>query len=182
MDVVQETRSQDICTSNLSKELTSMKNQKNISKIRMKRLREQGYTTHSRSELSALAFGNSFAYKLCSAILAVGVFTANVPILSVMLGVAFLGFTLPNHPFDYIYNHLIASRWGKPELPKRSEQLKFACTLASIWIATTIFLFVENFDIGAYIFGGLLLVVAILVATIDLCIPSRIYNNLFLRK
>ncbi len=136
----------------------------------------------SDQQISDLAFGNRFAFILCSSFLIVGVVTTNIPILTAMLMVAIGGFILPFHPFDYIYNNLLAKSLGKPKLPKRSDQLKFACTLATIFILTTIYMFSQGFITIGYITGAVLCAVATTVSTTDLCIPSLIYNALFLEK
>jgi len=155
------------------------KNQTLISPDRIKRLKVQGYCNYPDANLSELAFGNRFAYIICSSILLIGIITANIPILASMMIVALFGVILPYHPFDYIYNHLIRGMVNKPELPPRSKQLKFACGIATIWIAATIYLFYAGFTIGGYIVGGMLFSVALLVSTTDICIPSRIFNFLF---
>ncbi|MCB0630973.1 MAG: DUF4395 family protein [Saprospiraceae bacterium] len=153
-----------------------MKKSKHLSKTRIKRIQEQGYITQSDSEITALAVGNRFAYQLCTTILMLGTITANIPLLSLMMTVAFFGVVLPNHPFDYIYNNLLAKRMGRPKVPPRSPQLKFACTVATIWIGATIYLFYSGLYTAGYISGALLLTVALLVSTLDFCIPSIIYN------
>ena len=159
-----------------------MKKNTLISNTRINRIREQGNFLMSDQQISDISFGNRFAYILCTSMLVVGVALANIPILTAMLVVAILGFTLPNHPFDYLYNYFLAKRLGKPRLPKRSDQLKFACTLATIFILTTIYMFHQGFTILGYITGAMLSTVAFTVSTFDLCIPSIIYNALFLGK
>ena len=153
--------------------------QKLIHPTRIRRIRTQGYLQQSDQEISALAFGNRFAYRLCTAILAIGVATANIPLLSVMMTIAFLGVVLPNHPFDYIYNHWLRHQLNKPKLPPRSKQLKFACTMATTMIGITIYLFANEMMLAGYLFGGHLIIVASLVSTIDYCIPSIVYNSIF---
>ena len=161
---------------------TNRSNLSSLSPKRVKRIREQGYFHQSESELASLAFGNRFAYRLCTTLLIPGVVLADIPVLSLMMAIAFLGVVLPYHPFDYIYNHVLSERMGKPQLPPRSKQLKFACTVATLWIATTIFMFYAGQMVAAYVLGGMLIAVALLVSTIDLCIPSVIYNTLFERR
>lgn len=143
---------------------------------RIERIREQGYFQYSSAEIEALAFGNRFAYRLCVGMLILGVVFTNIPLLSLMFLIAFGGVVLPNHPFDYIYNHLLADRMGKPKLPPRSKQLKFACTMATIVIGATIYFFASGMMIAGYVMGAQLIVAASLVSTIDFCIPSIIYN------
>ena len=148
----------------------------NLSPTRIKWIRDQGYENFSDQEIIDISFGNRFAYQLCTSILVVGVWFCNIPILASMMGVAFLGVILPYHPFDYIYNHFLAKRMKRPTLPRRSNQLKAACTMATICIGATIYFAVNGLMIAATIAGYSLVVVAVLVATIDFCIPSIFYN------
>jgi len=150
-----------------------------LSSTRINRIKVQGYSNYSNTELSALAFGNRFAFILCSTILAIGITTANIPILIGMTIVAFFGIILYYHPFDYIYNHILRSILNKPKLPPRSKQLKFACLIATLWLIATIYLFYSDLFIAGYIVGGLLFAVAFIVSTTDFCIPSKIYNFIF---
>lgn len=159
-----------------------MEDQQLISQSRIKCIREQGYFKLSDAEISKLAFGNRFAYILCSSIVIVGVILASVPVLSAMLLVAFLGVVLPYHPFDYIYNHLLRSSLNKPKLPPRSKQLKFACAIATIFLAITVYLFYSGYLTAGYIVGALLIFSAVLVSYMDVCIPSMLYNYMFKLK
>jgi len=153
-----------------------------ISSARIKRIREQGYSRQTNNEISKLAFGNRFAYQLCTTLLLIGVSFANVPLLSIMFVVAFLSIILPNHAFDYIYNYFLSHKMNLPKLPRRSVQLKFACTMATFFIAGTIYAFVNNYMTAGYILGSILSVVAILVSTLDFCIPSIIFNSITKKK
>ena len=159
--------------------MKAQRNQNIIPETRIKRLRAQGYLIQTDQELSELAFGHRFAFQVCTTLLVIGVVTASLPMLSVMLILSFLGMVLPSHPFDYIYNYALASKLNKPRVPKRSAQLKFACAMATVWIATTIILFSSGLPIAGYIMGAMLAVVAITVSTTDFCMPSLIYNTIF---
>jgi hypothetical protein len=154
-------------------------NHRLLSSTRINNLKAQGYRSYSDSELSALAFGNRFAYIVCGAIVAIAVAAANIPTLVAMTIVAFFGIILPYHPFDYIYNHVLRGMLNKPELPPRSKQLKFACIVATLWLIATTYLFYAGFVIAGYVLGGLLVAVAFIVSTTDFCIPSMIYNFIF---
>jgi hypothetical protein len=148
-----------------------------LSGQRICRLRAQGYTCQSEEELNQLAFGIRFAYRLCAVILSIAIVMVNIPLLVVMLILAFLGVLLPNHPFDYIYNHVLSKRMGKPSIPERSNQLKFACTVATLWIGMLIYLFFQQYNLAGYIAGAILVGVALMVGAFDVCIPSIIYNR-----
>lgn len=151
-----------------------------LSKNRIDRIRAQGYFELSNDEIRQIAWGNRMAYILCTILLGIGIYYANIPLLSSMLLVALGGFLLPFHPFDYLYNGFVARLINRPAIPKRSDQLKFACMLASIWIATDIYLFWSDFLIAGYLLGASLFLVAFTVAFFDLCIPSIVYNALFI--
>lgn len=150
-----------------------------VSPNRIHRLKVQGYCNFKDDELSRLAFGNRFAYILCSTLLLIGIITSNILLLSLMFFIAIFGIILPYHPFDYIYNGLISKLMNKPKLPPRSKQLKFACIIATFGIASTIYLFYAGLTLAGYIVGGSLYLVAFLVSTTDICIPSIIYNFIF---
>lgn len=149
---------------------------KELSIKRITWIREQGYSGYTDQQIRELAFGNRFAYRLCVILLTPALIFANVPLLIFMNVVAFSSILLPNHPFDYIYNYLIRRWTNGPELPPRSPQLKFACMMASIVIASTIYFLVEGMMIAAYLMGGHLIIIASIVSLFDLCFPSKIYN------
>lgn len=146
---------------------------------RLHGLRTQGYCNYTNSKLSELAFGNRFAFIVCSFFLFIGVVLSNLPVLSILLVISIFGVVLPNHPFDYIYNRLLAEPLNKPILPPRSKQLKFACFGSVLWLAVTIYLFYTGRNLAGYIWGSLQFSIAFLVSTMDICIPSIIYNFLF---
>jgi hypothetical protein len=153
-----------------------------LTEKRMSRLRAQGYIHESDEELAEMAFGIRFAYRACTALLTYALVTQSVVLFGVMLGIAFLGIVLPKHPFDYLYNYTI-NRWtGTLKLPERSLQLKFACMIATLWISTVIYLMATGYAIAGSVMAGVLILVALLPSTIDLCIPSVIYNFLFAHK
>jgi hypothetical protein len=93
--------------------------------------------------------------------------------------IAFAGAFPPYHPFDYLYNYGVRNLLGKPKLPPRTNQGRFACGIASVWLAITIYLLYNNHTVSANILAIALLAVGILVVTTDICIPSIIYNGIF---
>jgi hypothetical protein len=153
-----------------------------ISPIRRKRLELQGYVQYSDSELNDFKFGIRFAYYLCGSIVLLGLLITNLKVLTAAMIIAFLGTLPPYHPFDYLYNHVIRHMAHKPKMPPRSNQGRFACGIASVWLVLVIYLFYIGLNVWGYFAGGALVSLAFLVSTMDICIPSMIYNFLFLRK
>ena len=150
-----------------------------ISQTRICRIKTRGYNNGFNDfEISQHSIGNRFAYQLCTLVFSTGLILTSIPILIVAAPIALLAVILPYHPFDYLYNLFVRHLFNRPKLPKRTSQAKFACGIASIWLGAIIYLFYLNLFLWGYILGGILFIVAILVSTIDYCIPSLIYNSL----
>ena len=150
-----------------------------LSKKRIHRIKCQGYSGYSDEEVSALAYGNRVTFVLCSAILLVGVVLGSIPILASLMALSVLSLILPYHPFDYVYNYILRGPLGRPKLPRRGAQLKFACAIAIVWIGSQIYFFYNQQMLAGYISGGSMFIVPLLVSTTDFCIPSNIYNAIF---
>jgi len=150
-----------------------------FSPVRRKRLEVQGATGYTDSELKDYAFGFRFAYFVCGALVLTGLILQNTTILMVATGVAFLGMLPPYHPLDYLYNYLIRHLINKPKLPPRPNQARFACGIATFWLAGVIYLFYIGSGFWAIVLGGGLMLSATLVSVFDICIPSMIYNAIF---
>ena len=69
-----------------------------LSETRFNRLRAQCYTCQTNYELSNMAFGFRFAYRICVGIVVTAMATQSLELFSAMLIIAFLGTTLLNHP------------------------------------------------------------------------------------
>lgn len=139
----------------------------------------QGYSCYSDKELNDYKYGIRFAYYFCNLIVIIGLLMTSVWILAVAMTIAFLGALLPRHPFDYLYNHVVSRLINKPGIPPRTSQGRFACGIASVWLCGVIVLFQYGWNTWGYLAGGVLVSIATLVSTTDICIPSMIYNALF---
>ena len=150
-----------------------------LSPTTKRRLIVQGYNCYSDKELNDYKYGIRFAYYLCGALVLVGLLLTNMEILAAAMIIAFFGMLPPYHPFDYLYNYVIRHLINKPKMPHRTNQGRFACGIATVWLGGTIYLFYSGLSIFGYIAGGILLSIATLVSTSDICIPSMIYNVFF---
>ncbi len=153
-----------------------------ITPVRRKRLEVQGYYGFTDCELNDFKFGFRFAYYVCGSLVVLGLILSNQKILIAAMIVAFFGSLPPNHPFDYLYNYVIRHLINKPKIPPRSNQGRFACGIATVWMSGIIYLFYAGLNVWGYIAGGILVSIASLVSVLDICIPSMIYNFLFKRK
>lgn len=153
-----------------------------ITPVIRKRLETQGYVGYTNSELHDFRFGIRFAYYLCGSLVVLGLLMTNVEILACAMVIAFLGSFPPYHPFDYLYNYAIRHVVGKPKIPPRTNQGRFACGVATAWLGGVIYCFYTGLHGLGYAAGGLLVAIAVLVSTTDICIPSMVYNFWFKRK
>lgn len=142
------------------------------------RLEAQGYCGYSDKELSWHRHGIRFAYQTCTVCVAVALFTNSIFLLSLSLFVSLLCVILKRHPVDYLYN-IVLKIYHKPEIPFRTKQTKFACSVAAFWILVTLLLMSSGWVGTAIIWGSVLVAVGSLVSTTDVCIPSILYNYLF---
>lgn len=158
---------------------THMNKQNVISPTCRKRLHAQGYQNYSDEELNAFKHGIRFAYGLCSVLLALGLILSDARLLFFVAVVAILGALLPTHPFDYLYNYGVRHLLGSPAIPRRTNQSRFACGLASVWLVVIIVLLSNGLVLIANILGAMLFALSLLVTTTDICVPSMIYNAVF---
>ncbi len=150
-----------------------------LTPTRRKRFETQGYHGFSDTELNDFKFGIRFAYYLCGSLVVLGLLLTNLKILAVAMIIAFFGSLPPYHPFDYLYNYVIRHLINKPKIPARSNQGRFACGIATVWLGGTIYFFYVGLNVLGYIAGGILVSIATLVSTMDICLPSIIYNLMF---
>lgn len=155
--------------------------QESFSAVHKKRLEVQGFRGYSDEALACHQFGIRFAYGACAGLVALGLLLESIPVLLFALLVALLGAVLKRHPFDYIYNATLRKWLKRPTLPYRTKQVRFACMIATVWLACTIYFFYAGFPVAGYVWGGILVVLATLVTATDICIPSMIYNAFFER-
>lgn len=150
-----------------------------LTPVYKRRYHIQGYDIYTDQEIYNYKHGIRFAYLGCGTVVAIGLVMQNIPILAIAMAIAFLAVILPIHPFDYLYNNVVRHMINKPALPKRTNQGKFACGIATVWLAAIIYLLMNGYAMAGNILGGLLLTQAFVVGTIAFCVPSMIYNALF---
>ncbi len=143
---------------------------------RLHRLDVQGFDMIDEDVLARIAPWLRMAFGLCATLAIVGTALASKPILLTLAAIAFLATVLPVHPFDLIYNLGIRHLTGTPPLPKRGPPSRFACGVGALWLIGTVGAFDYSFTIVGYVLGYTLALVAILVSTTDICIPSMLFR------
>ncbi len=121
---------------------------------------------------STLTFG------LCTALIAIGTALALTPLLAFMVVIAGLGAIFKRHPFDAVYNYGVRRFTGTQALPLNGPPTRFACGLASVWVAATIGAFEGGAAWLGYGLGAAFVAVGALIIFTHFCIPSFIYQTL----
>jgi hypothetical protein len=155
---------------------------KTLSATTRRRLHVQGLSCVNDETLAETVPWNRMAFAMCALFAAIGTALAEPMILWILTPFAALGALFPVHPFDLIYNHGIRHLRKTGPLPKRQAQTRFACGVGTVWMVATALAFQSGALIAGYILGASLSLVAGLVGTTDICIPSMVYNALFLRS
>ncbi len=146
---------------------------------RLGRLDVQGFDTVDEDLLAQVAPWLRMAFGLCATLAIVGTALASKPILLTLAGIAFVAALSPVHPFDLIYNHGVRFATKTPPLPRRGPPARFACGIGSLWLIVTVGAFDASWATVGQVLGFTLAGVAILVSTVDICIPSMIFRAIF---
>ena len=154
-------------------------NNKIFSPIKRRRLDIQGFTNVGDDLLTEVGPWLRLAFGLCTLLAFLGIALASTTIIWSLVPIAALGAIFPVHPFDLIYNFIIRKIIKTPPLPKRGAPSRFACGLGSVWLIIIGVLFHLGNNTTAYVLGGMLCVVGVLVTPIDFCIPSIMYRSIF---
>jgi hypothetical protein len=136
----------------------------------------QGYGALGDEDRKSLWLGIRFAPVLCFAGIALGVVLASPALLMAMAATAFVGgFLTPKHPFDYLYDVALSPLLGGPSVPPSPAPRRFACQLATPWIAAIAIAFLADLTAVAWALAVPLLLVAAVVASTNWCLPSLLY-------
>ena len=155
---------------------------KPLSPTMRRRLTIQGWGDVKDETLAETAPWLRLATGLCALLAGTGTVLASPMILLILAPLAALGAVFPVHPFDLIYNYGIRHLRNTGPLPKRRAQNRFACGVGSVWLVATAVAFQSGAIVAGYILGATLTGLATLVSTTDICVPSMVYNFLFLRN
>lgn len=137
----------------------------------------QGYRGLSDEERRSLWLGLRFSPALCLAGIALGTALASPPILLAMAATALAGgFLTPKHPFDYLYDAAVRPWLGGPSVPPSPPPRRFACQMATPWIAAIAAAFLLDAAALAWALAVPLLVVAAVNVATNWCLPSLVYG------
>jgi len=136
----------------------------------------QGFYGVADQDLTRVDFGLRVSPFICMCIAAVGTILGSADVLWALLPFALLGGTLPGHPFDVVYNHGLRHWIKGPKLPRYPMPRRFACLLASVFIATAALSFQSGAVLIGQIVGGALVATALVPIATGFCVPSFLFR------
>lgn len=139
----------------------------------------QGYGSLSEEERRRLGLGLRFSTAFCFAGIALGAALASPALLLAMAVTAGVGgFLTAKHPFDYVYDAALRPLLGGPGVPPSPAPRRFACQMATPWIAAIAVAFWAGAPTVAWALAVPLLLMAATVTITNWCLPSLIYGLL----
>ncbi len=143
----------------------------------------QGYGSLSDGERRSLWLGLRFSPVLCLTGIALGTALASPALLLAMAVTAGVGgFVTAKHPFDYVYDAVLRPLLGGPSVPPSPAPRRFACQMATPWIAGIAVAFWAGAPTLAWVLAVPLLLVAATNTATNWCLPSLIYGLLHRRQ
>jgi hypothetical protein len=119
------------------------------------------------------------SFGLCALLGGLGTVLASPAILLLLAPLAAQAAASPVHPFDLIYNYGIRRLTATDPLPRRGVPSRFGCGIGAVFLLITAWAFSAGHVVAGYALGGTLTIVALLVSTTDICIPSMVYRSIF---
>ena len=139
----------------------------------------QGYGSLGEDERRSLWLGLRFSPVLCLTGIALGTALASPALLLAMALTAGIGgFLTAKHPFDYVYDAVLRPLLGGPSVPPSPAPRRFACQMATPWIAAIAVAFWAGAPTVAWVLAVPLLMVAAANTITNWCLPSLIYGLL----
>ena len=153
-----------------------------ISAVTRRRLETQGFLGLDDTALTEVGPWLRFTPAVCTVLMGLGTALPAPGLLWALVPVAALGALFRVHPFDLAYNYGLRHITGTRSLPPNGPPRRFACGMATVWLAATAWAFSSGSLVAGYALGGALTGVAALVSLTDICVPSIIFRALFARR
>ncbi len=140
---------------------------------------QQGYQRFSSAELKQLEWGLRFTPAACSLLTLLALVYQSPYGLLVVASLGVWAFFFPaKHPMDLIYNHGVRHLFGAIALPENPLQRRLACFAAGIMNSVAALLLLMQLPMAAWIVGGSLLVLQVVVISTHFCTLSWMYEGL----
>jgi hypothetical protein len=137
-----------------------------------RRTRLQGWTGPDAVQADAVPAAQVIAAGMCAIGATAGAITGSPLLLTAFAATALVGVFAPNHPFEWLYNHAVAS---PRRLPPNRAAKRLACVMGVVFLGGSALAYAVGAStlglVLALVFGG----VAGFVAATGICVPSIVF-------
>ena len=134
---------------------------------------QQGYSHLTEAELRSVHWGLRFTPSVCMIGSIFGLVTHNAPLLFVLAVIGVVPFWFPaHHPLDLFYNNVVAPALGATRLPPNPLPRRIACVSGGVLNVAAGLLLLQGLWTAAYVVGGLLFTLQLVVNTTHFCLAS----------
>ncbi len=134
---------------------------------------QQGYCGLTARELQSIKWGLRFTPTVCMVVSAYGLVTHNPALLVAMAAMGIVPFWFPSgHPLDLLYNRVVAPLLHATRLPPNPLPRRIACVSGGAMNVAGAILLHEGHYTAAYVVGGLLFALQLVVNTTHFCLAS----------
>lgn len=137
----------------------------------------QGYCGLTDRTLAELEPWLRVAPAFCAGWALVATLRGSEDALVLLAGIAAMGAVLPLHPFDIPYNLVLRRLTRTPPIPASGLPRRFACTVATLWLAAAAWAFAAGFGRTGLALGLAFTATAMVPVVTGLCVPSWILRT-----
>ena len=134
-------------------------------------LRTQGYDL-TEEQSRRLAVGLRFPTALCLGLVVVALVLESALMLFALSGVGVVAGFTSRHPFDHVWNSVVARAFGAPPVPPNPTRRRRAFKIATAWLLLVAALLTAGATTAGLILGGMLVAACAAVTIFNLCLPS----------
>lgn len=138
---------------------------------------QQGYQSFTEKELGNISNGLRFTPLVCMGLALLGLYLQSPNLHFVIAAMGIIPFWFPSHhPIDILYNKVFRHLVGGVQLPANPLPRRIACLMGGLMNIGIALSFLAGNTTWAYIFGGVLIVLQLIVITSHFCVASWMYE------
>jgi len=139
---------------------------------------QQGYNSCSINELNNISNGLRFTPLLCMFMALIALYIQSPTMHFAIAALGIIPFWFPNHhPLDLFYNNVFRHAVGGVKLPANPLPRRIACLMGGLMNIAAGVSFALGSVTMAYISGGILIVLQLIVITTHFCVASWMYEG-----
>lgn len=144
-----------------------------LSERRKQHLVQQGYGDLAASELEVIAPWLRLYPGLCALLIVMATLMASPTFMYGLAMIALVSTLYKHHPFDVIYNVVVAPMLKTPHLPPNRIPRRAACAVATLGLGLAGYLLSHGHVGAGQLVGGMVGIAATIKATTDYCPVSH---------